>query len=186
MGGKRCCRCLHSQLSELARSAIGGYSSGEEGSHMAGRRMIGYIEDVVDLKTGEVAQALMQDRVGKRRRARKIGSSYVMFDAAALEDLELTVNERRIVNTLLALADRHDRSCTRASVSLIALRSGIGAANVSKNLTALRKRNIVFKIQTGYWLVNPWIAFAGEWAEWDKAAMQFVEPTWKRGEAGDA
>lgn len=108
--------------------------------------------------------------------------TYVMMDARSIGDLELVPTEHRVLGALLAVADRTDESRSRISTSLLAERVGMSAPNTSRVLTALRRRSIIFKEGTGYWRVTPWYAFAGEWAEWDKAARNYPEPIWKRGE----
>lgn len=106
--------------------------------------------------------------------------TYVMMDARSIGDLELVPTEHRVLAALLAVADRNDESRSRISTTLLAERVGMSAPNTSRVLTALRNRNIIFKEGPGYWRVNPWYAFAGEWTEWDKTARNYPEPTWKR------
>lgn len=108
--------------------------------------------------------------------------SYVMMDTRSIGDLELVPTELRVLSVLLSVADRMDESRSRISTTLLAQRAGMSSPNTSRVLTALRKRNVIFKEGPGYWRVNPWYAFAGEWTEWDKVAKKFPEPIWKRGD----
>lgn len=105
---------------------------------------------------------------------------YVMIDSRSMGELEVTPSEQRVIAELLAVADKDDESRSRISTTVLAQRIGIASSAVSRALTALRKRNIVFKEGPAYWRVTPWYAFAGEWDQWDTTAKHFPEPVWSR------
>ena len=140
---------------------------------------------LIDPETGEAEDRILQYSVPqpvgrKKRRGRKTGMQYVMVDSQSMGELELTPSEHRIVAKLLEVADRYDESRSRISSTLLSERLGMDISNVSRTLTALRNRRIIFKEGPGYWRVSPWYAFAGAWAEWDSTAKKFPEPVWKR------
>lgn len=105
---------------------------------------------------------------------------YVMIDSASIRELDLTPTEHKVLGELLAVADKDDQSRSRITTTLIAERLGLAGPNVSRTLTALRDRRIIFKEGPAYWRVTPWYAFAGEWGDWDTAAKHFPEPVWSR------
>lgn len=140
---------------------------------------------LIDPATGVMDERILQYDIpsptgGRKRRTRRTGMSYVMIDSRSIGDLELTPSEHRVIAKMLEVADRNDQSRSRISTSLIAERLSMAPSNVSKVITALRKRRIIFKEGVGYWRVTPWYAFAGEWPEWDKTAKHFPEPVWSR------
>jgi CRP-like cAMP-binding protein len=120
----------------------------------------------------------------RARRKRRVGVSYVMVDTVSLTELETTISERRVLDCLLAHVDVGTNDI-RLTTSLIATKTGMQVPNVSRALRSLRDRRLIFKLNVGLWRVSPWLAYAGEWKEWDKAAMDAAEPQWKRGTDDD-
>jgi hypothetical protein len=115
----------------------------------------------------------------RARRKRRVGVSYVMVDTVSLTELETTISERRVLDCLLAHVDRGSNDI-RLTTSLIAERTGMQVPNVSRALRSLRDRRLIYKLGVGLWRVSPWLAYAGDWKEWDKAAIDVAEPQWKR------
>ncbi len=106
--------------------------------------------------------------------------TYSMIDSASAMQLEVTPSELRIINALLAVADKGDESRSRISTSLLSERLGMDPSNTSKYLRGLKARRIIFKEGPGYWRVTPWYGFVGNWKDWDKIAKRFPEPEWKK------
>jgi hypothetical protein len=141
---------------------------------------------LTNVDTGEVIEAVFEHNIPepvaqKRfRRSRRVGMSFYMVDKRSAVELELSPNERKVIEELLRVASKEDEGRSSISTSRLAALTGIRDSNVSLVLSALRRRNVVFKEGPGLWRVTPWYAWVGAWEEWDKAAKNYAEPTWKR------
>ena len=105
--------------------------------------------------------------------------SYVMVDTRSLADIEVVATEARVMSLLLANMDRGSNE-VRMSTKLLAERCDILPPAASRTLRDLAARRIIFKLAPGLWRVNRWLAYIGDWKDWDVAAKDDPEPQWKR------
>lgn len=151
-------------------------------SHTVVRKM--HIRDVADDLSEMTVEYQEPKAQGRRRvRQRRVGTAYVMADTLALQQLRLPPTGWRILMMLIGHMDRETNE-VRLTQQLIATRSGLTVGSVSRHVPMLIERNLVEKLGQGWWRVSPWIAYAGEWRDWDQAAKQTPEPIWH--DAGEA
>lgn len=105
-----------------------------------------------------------------------------MFTQRSLRLLDLTGAQARVLNTLAAVRIPSTGE-SRLLVREIAEQVDAAAPNVSRTLTELAHRNIIFKEGTGIYRINNHIAYSGDNAT--EVTMD-PEPQWKREEPAHA
>jgi hypothetical protein len=117
--------------------------------------------------------------VRRPRRTRRTGMSFIMVDTRSLADLELLASESRVLNMMLAHMDRETNE-VRMTTQLLAERTDMLPPAVSRALRDLANRHVITKLGPGLWRVTRWLAYIGDWKDWDVAAKDDPEPQWKR------
>lgn len=72
-----------------------------------------------------------------------------------------------------------DTGTSPVRIADVAEATGFHAPNVSRIVSSLRDRKILFRESAFRWRVNNHIAFKGEVAEWGQAYYQDPEPIWE-------
>ena len=151
-------------------------SGGKTDQHTVVRRMqIRQVEDDLSAMTVEYQEPTPQGR--RRRLSRRVGTSYLMVDTVALAQLRLSHLEWRILSVMLSRLDRGTND-VRMNQELIGKKAGMLPSAVSRTMPHLVGRNVVVKLAYGHYQVTPWIAYVGEWREWNSAAGEWPEPIW--------
>lgn len=145
------------------------------------------ITEYTDLVNGDQHVLAHDELVAQKRRPlkrnRRIGKVFALLDTASYMQLELTISQQKILGVIIGHADpRWGHSLVRNA--FISEKTGIATSNVSANIRELVRRNILIRADYGAWLINPWLLFMGNQADWDKTAKSYDEPIWKR--AADA
>lgn len=155
---------------------MGTKKPGKTESHTVVRRMqIRDVEDDLSAMTVEYQEPTAQGR--RRRPGRRVGASYIMVDAVAIGQLRTTFLEGRVLSVMLSQLDRGTND-VRMNQELIAKKAGILPSAVSRTIPHLVERNLVVKLAYGHYQVTPWLAYVGEWREWNSAAGEWPEPIW--------
>jgi hypothetical protein len=149
---------------------------GRTESHTVVRKM--HIRDVADDLSEMTVEYQEPKAQGRRRvRHRRVGAAYVMADTLALQQLRLLPTGWRILMLMIGHMDRQTNE-VRLTQQLIAGRAGLTNSAVSRHMPILLERNLIERLGQGHFRVSPWIAYAGEWRDWDQAAKQTPEPIW--------
>jgi hypothetical protein len=121
--------------------------------------------------------------VPRRRKRRRGWRDHVgLVDYDVMTRLELTGAEYRILFEVLRAIPEKGGNIAFVTQQEIADRLNIAPPNVSKVMSALRKRHIVWPLkQRGRWQVNAWVAYNGDFDSWNSDAEVDPEPIWVRG-----
>lgn len=104
-----------------------------------------------------------------------------LVDYDVMTRLELTGAEYRILFEVLRAIPEKGGAVAFITQQEIADRLHIAPPNVSKVMSALRKRHIIWPLrQRGRWQVNSWIAYNGDFDSWNMDAESDPEPIWVR------
>lgn len=127
--------------------------------------------------TGEIIDVAMPATRGRRRKGRR--KVFAMVDLEALDQLELTGFEWRVLHAVMRRVDV-ETNWSHFTVVGLARALGVASPSISRVLRELRGRRIVETLEPGIHRVNPHIAFRGSNQDWDTATDSHPEPLWRR------
>jgi hypothetical protein len=136
--------------------------------------------NLINEQTGE-AVVLSEDvfipENAQRRMPFKVGKRFAYIDPQVMSRLELTAAQSKVVMRLLLHANIELGLCF-APTKMLAQDMGVAGSNVSRTLKQLSDRRIIRREAPGAYVVSPWVAFFGEYAEWHKTARTWLPPIW--------
>lgn len=127
--------------------------------------------------TGEVVDVEFPATRGRRRVSRR--KSYAMVDLDALDQLELTGMEWRVLHRMMRAINQETNE-VRIRGSELARDTGMDPASISHILSGFRDRRIIKTLRLGQHRINPHLVYRGSNQDWDTATEFHPEPLWRR------
>jgi predicted transcriptional regulator len=131
-----------------------------------------------DQATGEATDLRGEIELPKRKSRLRRGKlrTYGMIDLSRLALLRLTGAEGQVFMQLVSSINR-ETGQSRMQIREIAAELHSPASSISRTMSNLQKRNLVFKEGTSIYRVSPYLTFRGDGTDWDTAEMLYAEPT---------
>lgn len=115
-------------------------------------------------------------RRGKKRGKRRV---FALMDLDALQRLELTAAEWRVLHYMMGKVESDSNEC-RVARAEIATGLGVAPPNVTRVLQTLRARRIIFTYRYAVHRINAHIMFRGSVQDWETLTDTEPEPIWGR------
>jgi DNA-binding transcriptional ArsR family regulator len=130
----------------------------------------------------ETGQAVQIDAPRKRKRKRGWRDSVAMIDLTAMNRLELSGGEYRVLLAIMSHVPEKGGADAKCTLQEIASEIGMALSSVSRSAKMLRERNVLLKRdrRQGRWRVSSWLMYNGDFDSWNAEVEKDPEPVWVR------
>lgn len=118
---------------------------------------------------------------GRGRRATKKGQRVTQVDMDVFMRVRLTQSELAVFATMARFIPDKAGVESRVHLKEVATLTGIAPQNVSRIVSALVERELLFRTETqGVWMLNPHVLYNGSFDEWNDVVDGYPQPMLER------